>query len=290
MHPLVATRAVGQHGVVGRRQLLAGGIPERTVGAWVARGHLSRVSRAVYRVPGAPLTPLAELMAATLRCGPSARAAGERLLAHLGVHGADPTGPFVVLTQPGRVVTGVPWRWRTDAWPARDDATIVGVPSVTPARSLVEAVVDCSDDDLERLVDGCRWRGRLLPAVRRLVRDLPQHPGTARLLGSGLLDMAAGESPPERRAAEVLVPLGAAQQVWLTSSIRVDFLFPEARLVVEYDGRATHEGPVRRGRDSGRDDALRALGYAVLRITARDLADPAGLRRRIVALLETLTP
>lgn len=62
---------------------------------------------------------------------------------------------------------------------------------------------------------------------------------------------------------------------------RVDFLFREKRLVVEFDGAVKYAGA--EGREAlvaekRREDALRGLGYRVVRLTWTDLRDPARVR------------
>jgi len=54
----------------------------------------------------------------------------------------------------------------------------------------------------------------------------------------------------------------------------VDFLWPERRLVVETDGYRYHRGRAAFEDDRERDLALRALGYEVIRLSARQLERP----------------
>ena len=86
------------------------------------------------------------------------------------------------------------------------------------------------------------------------------------------------ESPPESRLRLRLVLAGlrpvAQHDVrdrsgrWLA---RVDLAFPDARLAIEYDGRAVHERADVFARDRQRQNALVAAGWLVLRYTAEDL-------------------
>lgn len=65
---------------------------------------------------------------------------------------------------------------------------------------------------------------------------------------------------------------------------RVDFLFREQRVIVEFDGRVKYEGADGRDalfREKRREDALRSMGYQVVRLTWRDLHDPASVARLI---------
>lgn len=65
---------------------------------------------------------------------------------------------------------------------------------------------------------------------------------------------------------------------------RVDFLFRRQRLIVEFDGKVKYGGADGRDalfREKRREDALRSLGYQVVRLTWRDLHDPALVHRLI---------
>lgn len=68
----------------------------------------------------------------------------------------------------------------------------------------------------------------------------------------------------------------------------VDFLFPEARLVVEVDGYAFHSSPRAFERDRRRDADLLARGYRTLRLTWRELTErPEAVAVRVATLLST---
>ena len=80
-------------------------------------------------------------------------------------------------------------------------------------------------------------------------------------------------------------------QAWITDEdgvavARVDFLFREHGTVVEFDGLVKYaeaDGREALAQEKQREDRLRELGYEVVRLTWRDLADPALVRRRILA-------
>jgi very-short-patch-repair endonuclease len=57
----------------------------------------------------------------------------------------------------------------------------------------------------------------------------------------------------------------------------VDFVWPEARLIVEADGWAAHRSRAAFERDRLRDAALGAAGWRVMRITWRRLTREPGL-------------
>lgn len=90
------------------------------------------------------------------------------------------------------------------------------------------------------------------------------------------------ESAGESRCRWVFLSLGLpapTQQAWIydrggVALGRVDFLFEEQRVVVEFDGRAKYAGIADVQREKAREDAMRALGYEVVRLTWADLAKP----------------
>lgn len=285
----IAALAARQHGVVARWQLVERGLTNGQIGAAVRRGRLGRLARGVYLVEGAMTTPMAEVMAAVLRAGRGARAAGERLLAAAGVRDAAEDGPFAVLVPVGRRLSGLDVPVRADAFEdAGVAATVRRVPSWGVPRNLLEAAVDTPDDEhLARLADGVRRTSRArMASVRRLVARHPEHAGGRRLLMLGCLDMDAAESPTERFLEVVLADLQPRRQVRLAPDIRVDFLIPSLRVVVEYDG-SDHESGRARSADAARDRRIRELGYVVVRVTRDDLRDPAGLLARIVQAAAT---
>lgn len=291
MDERITRRAARQHGRVARRQLLADGVPEDAVDGAVHDGRLHRVARGVYGVPGAPDTPAAELVTAVLRCGPDAFVVGERVLSMLGVREAADDGPFTVLVRPGRRLSNVPWPWRTrtESWPGIR-AVVHDVPSTTVTWNLLEAAVDVEDGVLDRLADGVRWLGRgPVASVRRALRAHGTHPGAARLRARGLFEVGAAESQPERVLLPALAHHGAIGQVEALPGIRVDVLLPAARVVVEYDGFATHSGPRAEAADQERRRRLEAAGFVVVVVRAADLRDLAALVAQIDALVALRT-
>ena len=70
---------------------------------------------------------------------------------------------------------------------------------------------------------------------------------------------------------------------WHGRWFRLDFAYLDGRLDVEYDG-ANHDQ--RREEDADRDLALMELQIQTIRVTRKMMRDPAGTRRRILAVLE----
>jgi hypothetical protein len=67
---------------------------------------------------------------------------------------------------------------------------------------------------------------------------------------------------------------------------RVDFLWPDRRLVAETDGWRHHRTRAAFETDRARDQELAAAGFVVLRFTHRQIAsDPAGVAAKLSTLL-----
>jgi very-short-patch-repair endonuclease len=146
-----------------------------------------------------------------------------------------------------------------------------GIPVTTPICTLIDAATFRSDEELEAAVneaDGLRLVR--VDTLRAALARAGRQPGAARL--RRLLDrrtFVLTQSHLERlfmplvRAAGLPLP---RTQVWL-NGFRVDFYWPELRLVVEADGLTYHRTPAQQNTDRRRDQAHSAAGLTVLRFT-----------------------
>ena len=98
------------------------------------------------------------------------------------------------------------------------------------------------------------------------------------------------ESVGETRLAHVFRGIGiaATPQVWVRGlqDWRVDFMVDGTRVIVEFDGAVKYGGPAGHRAllaEKRREDALRELGFEVVRVTWADLAQPQVIRARIMA-------
>lgn len=95
------------------------------------------------------------------------------------------------------------------------------------------------------------------------------------------------ESPPESRMRVLIVLDGLAPEVqYWVGEYRVDLAFPQQRLAVEYDGQ-WHGDLLRVGPDRERLNALQAMGWEVVFVTARLLREPKHMVRTIHAALHS---
>lgn len=71
---------------------------------------------------------------------------------------------------------------------------------------------------------------------------------------------------------------------------RVDFLFAGERTIVEFDGLGKYTAPQSLVSEKAREDALRALGFSVVRITWDDLAHPQRVLAKVLRGFQSATP
>lgn len=141
--------------------------------------------------------------------------------------------------------------------------------------------IACADEMLRHLPDEERAEFKACVAARIMARPDPR----GRRQSLQLIELATGlpESPPESWTLLMLVdggfpppePQFRVADIHGRERHRVDFAWPELRILVEYDGYASHEG--RSELDAARDEDLRRRGWIVIRATAFDLPDPARL-------------
>lgn len=284
----VLTRANRQFGIVTHAELLELGIGRGQIAYWLRRGYLEQIHWGVYRITGTSLVPGQDHYAAVRRGGRTARAGGPSALAYLGVEGfAFDDEPFVVIAE-GSTLANVSFTWLAAPVPNGDAATLPGgVPGVTPTRGLVETAGVVAEkrtrvayDDLRRrrLVS----RPRVIEVAHRLLGIVPGAGTTLEIAAGGDLDK---ESEGERNLSTVLLPTDPwpLWQAWVLGDIRLDALYPEARLAPEYHGGRFHSIVEDRQHDRARAARLeREAQIKVLDFWKHDLADPTAVRERIL--------
>jgi very-short-patch-repair endonuclease len=280
--------AARQHGVVSRRQLRAIGFGSDAINYRLRTGRLHVIYPGVYAVGHSLLQPYSRYMAAVLACGPTALASHRTAGAVLGLCPAPSRGAEVTVAGAGgRIRRGITVHSTRSLHPTEIGAC-ERIPCTSPARTLV---------DLAAVLDRRRLRRALERSVE--LRVLDGRAMDASLLrargrkGTGVLrELLAnlyGEAPPTRTELERLflelvrdagLPLPVVNAY--VGAYEVDFHWPARRLIVETDGRATHDTPHQFEEDRRRDLELTLAGWQVIRISWRQVVhDP----RRVIALL-----
>lgn len=268
-----------QCGLVLREQLMAAGVAPGAIAHRVGNGSLAVMHRGVYLVGHDALAPYAREMAAALRYR------GRAVLSHRSA-GAI----WGVLPQPSRVVdltvVGADIRsspgirvTRTEVLDRRDFRWRHGLPVTAPARTVLDLAGGLDDDiEIERAVAELRVQGLARgPELTAAMDRSPTRKGVARLRRL----MAAEQGPALTRSKAERILRRMCDQAQLPRPVssakpcgfEVDFLWPDAGLVVEFDGGAFHRHPRAFERDRRRDQILVAAGYRVIRVTWRQLTE-----------------
>ena len=260
--PVIATLAGRQDGIVTRAQLLAGGVTRDEIDHRVRGGRLFAVYRGVYAVGHQALSPHARIRAAIYAAG--AHAAASHSTATY-VHDLTHILPAVLEVtiaaghrrgRPGLVIH------RSDTI---ETTTRHGLRVTTVARTLKDL----------------GWPDALVSEAlaRRLIRreDLPSN-----------REFAPTESELERRMRRLCARAGLPQPIcqYPIGPYRIDFAWPEHRVLVETDGYATHGHRQAFEDDRARDAYLIAQGYIVIRFTWRQIIhEPTRVAARLGAAL-----
>jgi very-short-patch-repair endonuclease len=263
----IARLATAQHGVVGRRQLLLLGLSDGWVKRRVRSGRLHLLYRGVYAVGHRSLTADGRRMAAVMAAGRDA------VLSHATAAGAwelrRPGSGAIHVTIPGD--TGRRRRpglrvHRSRTLRPLDTTTHRGIPITTPARTIVDLARTLTGRPLEQAVDLADQR-RLIDFAAFQRRPIPLS------LQAVVSLYAAGATPTRSEMEERFLALcddhGITRPQVNTriEGEEVDFVWPDARLIVEVDGYAYHRAPSAFEADRERDVKLVLAGWRVLRFT-----------------------
>jgi very-short-patch-repair endonuclease len=269
-----------QHGVVARRQLLDLGVTPKMIERRLASGRLHALWRGVYAVGRPAVTRRGWWMAATLACGHDA------LLSHMSAaelwgiletktgseEGRNRPPLIHVSVSETRVprVAGIRVHRRRDL-DESDRAERDGLPVTAPARTLIDLGNLLHPGGLEAAVNRADKLELIDPeALRKEVSDHGGMDGVKSL--RRVLDrrtFTLTDSELERRFLRLVRRAGLPEPKTQQRVIgfRVDFYWPDLRLIVETDGLRYHRTPQQQGRDRLRDQTLIAAGFIVLRFT-----------------------
>jgi hypothetical protein len=276
----VAEVATRQGGVVSLRQLEKEGVSAKIAADRGRDGSYHRIHRGVYTVGHRAVSRQTILRAALLACGEGAVVSHGTAAAFHGLWDKAPR--LIDVTVPveaGRKIEGV--RCRRCRYPEAEEITVVHEVAVTTvARTLVDLAGIVGLPTLKKTVGRAAIRKKLdVQAVDVAIHNAKRRRGL-RSLEIALLPYRTkdGKTPDVRSDFETLVlpdllDLGFARptcNVWLHidgERLLVDFFWEKQRVVVETDGRETHETPEAFQKDRRRDQFLASADYRALRIT-----------------------
>ncbi|HVE67105.1 MAG TPA: type IV toxin-antitoxin system AbiEi family antitoxin domain-containing protein [Solirubrobacteraceae bacterium] len=290
----LAELAARQHGVVSLAQLRALGLSARGVQKRAAAGRLHRLHRGVYAVGHPKVTLDGRRLAAVMAAGPKAALSHRSAAAVWGIRRGPETRIELTTSDRGRKPPAGTrlHRVRTplDAAVASHNA----IPVTTVARTLLDLADVLTGQALARAVHEAERR-RILD-MRELEATLTEAKGRRgrRKLTAALAtrDQGPTRSVLEERFADLVARSdlpSPRRNVHLHTRdrlIEVDNLWAGEKLVVELDGAAAHRTARAFHEDRARDLALTAEGYAVVRLTWRNITEqPEGVMEELRSLL-----
>lgn len=282
-------------------QLRQLGLSAVTVRHRIARGHLHRIHVGVYAVGHRGVSRRGIQMAAVLAYGPwsllTHRSAADALMirTETRTRSVDVAAPW----GSGRARNGIVLH-RLGSLTPPDVAESSGVPIAALPRTLLDLAAECGAVELreaigraqrnrdldfgaiEELLDRSRGQ-RGVAILREATAEFRDRGGvTRRELERRFLSLCRRFRLPAPRVNEMI---GLEHR-----TIQVDFHWPDAGLVVETDGYASHSDPVAHEEDRRRDQDLKLAGWEVLRFTWRQVnGEPARVARIIREMLAART-
>lgn len=268
--------AAGQRSVVTHEQLLACGLGHKAIAYRRQAGFLHVLFRGVYSYGCGVLPPLAIEQAALLSCGDRSFLSHRTAGALWGLLPDRPPEPDVsVIDATCRALTGLRLHRVIGVDPS-ELRELHGLRLSSPARAVLETAAIGSSDELEHAFD--ETLARRLAGLDELRALIARHRGTrgaARLWTLVEEGRNAGltRSWGERRVRAMVRKAGLPQPEVNVAigPYRVDFVWRELRLIVEFDGFGSHRGRQKFESDRARDAALKAAGWEVIRFTWRQL-------------------
>ncbi len=133
--------------------------------------------------------------------------------------------------------------------------------------------------------------------IGRVVGSLHGRPGIRQARMMVELAERRTESPGETLTRLHLIAMGEPFDVQVTFRLRcgrarVDFLLRRCKVIIEFDGLVKYagaDGPEALAQEKAREDALRDLGYEVVRVIWDDLLDPQRLTHLIRRAIQRAT-
>jgi very-short-patch-repair endonuclease len=261
--------AAGQNGRITTEQLLACGFGNTAIEYAVAAGRLHREHKGVFALGHRAPSRTGTWHSAVLACGPEARLSWRCAATALRIR--DGVGPRVDVTvplgthrrRPGIHVHRADLEpWETGTWS--------NIPITSPNRTMVDLAHVLEDPDeigwaLRQLQFHHLYDRRLLELSLRRRPNRTLH----RLLD----DLPTVQSPLELQFLTRVVRrhrLPEPECQPKLHGLHVDFFWPEARLVVEVDGR-NHDLPLMRLADAHRDRTLQQHELVVRRYRHTDI-------------------
>ncbi|MGH2784943.1 MAG: type IV toxin-antitoxin system AbiEi family antitoxin domain-containing protein [Actinomycetota bacterium] len=282
---LIGSLAAGQHGVFTRAQAIDSGVNRGEIRWRLETRRWVHVYPGVYRLAGSPETWRQRAMAACLHWGVDA-ALSHRAAAKLRSLCALRHARVELLAPRNRNryrASGIVVHRLSVPLPHEDVSKIDGIPVTKPARTLLDLASTESGRMTARFVDDALRRGLVtLSFLERWLKDpRRKHQRGAPLLRELVEERAirgVTESQLEADALTLLndagLPIPMVQYIVEDRGrivARLDLAYPEQRVAIELDGFRFHDTRDSFDAERARGNELQAMGWNVLRVTAKHL-------------------
>ena len=259
------------HGIITTAEALGLGVSTAQIKRLVRSGRWRRIYPGVYLHDSCPFTPHAWIRAAVALGGPGAVTSHLSAAWLLGMASRPPGKPMITVPN-GRVVR-VTAIHATRSRRLPKPELVDGLPCTPATRTLLDCATCTKASDLDDLVD--RAVARRVVTLDELIdeADRPgRHPGRTRLryrLAARGATRGPNPSVLESRFARSLrsrgLPSPKAELRWGPAGrYRLDFAYPDIRLVIEVNGWAYHSSPEQVRADAARRNALSRAGWTFL--------------------------
>lgn len=282
---IVAVLAAHQLGVFARFQLLEQGIASSLIDRRLASGQWLRVAPGVYALPGHADSWARRLWIVYLAAGPRATVSHESAAASHHLRQFPPDGLALTMPHPHHARVAGATVHQTRFLPSHHVELLYGRRTTTVARTLVDLATFARRRDLELAYEDAILTDRLSHA--RMSRCFTEvlHPARRglRMLGEILDERGPGFVVPASDLERML--FGVCARVGL-SPVRqhphpgreivdgcVDGALPEAKLILEADGRRWHARVDALRHDRRRDKAAGRAGWQTLRVGHEELSE-----------------
>lgn len=278
----IAELAARQHGVAGRRQLVALGFTGEAIEGRIRTGRLHRLHAGVYAVGHRAIGREGRWLAAVLASGPTAVLSHFSAAALWGIQSSSRSRTDVTVPHRSRSSTSIT---RHVSALSADERTIVeGIAVTTVPRTIFDLAATSSTDRVESAIRQAEYRqlhDRL--SLLDMIRRYPRRRGVRRLRAAlariERLPSGRTRSPLEERFLRFLRRYGLPRprlNDWIVAGERrfqVDCHWPGTGQVVELDSWEAHGTRSAFREDRARDRILRVVGYEVTRISSAQLDD-----------------
>ena len=270
-----------QLGLFTRRQALSAGVTPQMIKTRLSAGSYMPVHRGVYRFSAAPVSWRQTVLAVVLWGGDEA-VASHGTAAKMWRFHVSPTS--IEITVPARRVAPN-GNIKLHRGTVAGSQFLDGIPVTSPTRTLLDIANRVPAKALEAMVDDAVARRLATPAT--LEWELSMSGGAGRYGSKAFRNAIAHlrdgycESPLENKVMWTLLKAGfpppiRQYRIKVNDAVyRVDFAYAEAKVAIEVDSYQYHSSRERFDADRHRDAALQAIGWRVVRITARGLREPA---------------